>query len=265
VEAVGFPVILKPRAAAGASGTYRADTPGELEAAARVSGLADGAPVAIEEFVVGHEGFYDTLTVGGHVTHDFVSHYYPNVLEAMRTRWVSPQIVATNRMDGAGYEEVKEMGRRVSAALGIRTAPTHMEWFFGPKGLRFSEIGCRPPGVGQWDSYCAGNEIDLYREWAKAVCYETTDRRPTRRYACGIIALRPDHDGRIAGYEGTEGVFRQYGDNVVGSHVPEPGTPTQPVEAGFMANAWMRVRHPDYDALRGILDEIGERVQVRAH
>ena len=32
-----------------------------------------------------------------------------------------------------------------------------------------------------------------------------------------------------------------------------------------MANAWMRLRHPDYDALRGILNEIGERVQLRAH
>ena len=31
-----------------------------------------------------------------------------------------------------------------------------------------------------------------------------------------------------------------------------------------MANAWMRVRHPDYDALRAILDEIGETVQVHA-
>ena len=32
-----------------------------------------------------------------------------------------------------------------------------------------------------------------------------------------------------------------------------------------MANAWMRVRHPDYDKLRRILIDIGERVQVRAH
>jgi hypothetical protein len=32
-----------------------------------------------------------------------------------------------------------------------------------------------------------------------------------------------------------------------------------------MANAWMRVRHPDFDALRGILNEIGETVRVHAH
>ncbi len=264
-EAVGFPVIIKPRDAAGAAGTFRASTHAELEAAARASGVDDGAPAAIEEFIEGHEGFYDTLAVEGQVAHDFISHYYPNVLEAMRTRWISPQIVATNRMDAPAYHEVRQMGQTVIEALGIGTAATHMEWFFGPKGLKFSEIGCRPPGVGQWDSYCAGNEFDLYREWALAVCHHTTDRAPSRRYACGIIALRPDRAGHIAGYEGTEEIFRKYDDLVVGQHFPAPGTPTQSVEAGYMANAWMRVRHPDYDALRGILNEIGERVRVRAN
>ena len=262
--AVGFPVIVKPRDAAGASGTFRAEGPDELEAVAHATGLADGAPAAIEEFVEGHEGFHDTLTVEGRVAHDFVSHYYPNVLDAMRARWISPQIVATNRIDAPAYEEVREMGRRVVEALGIGTAATHMEWFFGPKGLRFSEIGCRPPGVGQWDSYCAGDEIDLYREWALAVCHGRTEAAPSRRHACGIVALRPDRDGRITGCDGAEEIFARHGEWVVGHRFPEPGTPTQGVEAGYMANAWMRLRHPDYDALRGILDEIGKRVQVRA-
>ena len=258
----GYPLILKPRAAAGAAGTYRVGNAQELESVARECGLIDGAPVAIEEFVEGHEGFYDTLTVNGEVRHDFVSHYYPNVLEAMRTRWISPQIVSTNRVGDATYDELKEMGRRVNKALGITTAPTHMEWFFGPKGLKFSEIGCRPPGVGQWDSYCHGNEFDLYREWALAVCHYTTDRAPSRRYACGIIALRPEGDGRITGYSGTDAIFGKYGSLVVGKHFPDPGTPTQGVEAGYMANAWMRVRHEDYDTLRGILNEIGETIRV---
>lgn len=261
----GFPLILKPRDAAGAAGTFKAASAGELEAAGRASGLAEGAAVAIEEFIEGHEGFYDTLSVEGEIRHDFISHYYPNVLEAMRTRWISPQIVSTNRMEEPAYRELREMGRRVNRALGIGTAATHMEWFFGPKGLKFSEIGCRPPGVGQWDSYCHGNEFDLYREWALAVCHHRTEVPPSRRYACGIIALRPDRDGRISHYEGTEAIFGKYGHLVVGNHFPQPGTQTQGVEAGYMANAWMRVRHEDYDALRGILDEIGQTVKVRAH
>jgi hypothetical protein len=84
------------------------------------------------------------------------------------------------------------MGRCVIEALGTGTAATRMEWFFGPKGLEFSEIGCRPPGVGHWDVYCAANEFHLFREWALAVRYGQVDRHPSRRYACGMIALRPD-------------------------------------------------------------------------
>ncbi len=259
---IGFPLILKPLDAAGAAGIHRVDDRDQLD---RVLGeFDDGSVIAIEEFVAGHEGFFDTLTVDGRIAHDFITHYYPNVLEAMRTRWISPQMVATNRMDAPDYAELRELGRRANEALGIDVSATHMEWFFGPKGLRFSEIGCRPPGVGQWDVYCAANEFDLYREWALAVTQGRVEHRPSRRYACGMIALRPDRDGRVAGYEGVDEIFQRYGDCVVSSHFPNPGTPTQSVEAGYMANAWMRVRHPDYDTLRGILNTIGETVQVRA-
>lgn len=66
-SAVGFPLIVKPRAAAGASGTYRADNGEALEHVLRVTHVADGAGAAIEEFVEGHEGFYDTLTANGGV------------------------------------------------------------------------------------------------------------------------------------------------------------------------------------------------------
>jgi carbamoylphosphate synthase large subunit len=263
-EAVGYPLIVKPRAAAGASGTYRADNAGELEQVLRDSGVADGESAAIEEFITGHEGFYDTLTVNGEVRHDFVSHYFPNVLEAMRTRWISPQIICTNRMQSPDYAELYELGRRVIDVLGITTAPTHMEWFFGPKGLKFSEIGARPPGVGQWDVYCYANEFDLFREWALAVTHGHGEASPSRRYACGIIALRPDRDGHISHYDGADKIWWRYRDNIVTQHFPDPGTPTQPVEAGYMANAWMHVRDPDYDRLREIMNAIGETIQVRA-
>src|SRR5262245_2652994 len=49
-QRVGYPLILKPRDSAGAAGTYRAGNAGELEHAMRASGLADGRPVAVEEF-----------------------------------------------------------------------------------------------------------------------------------------------------------------------------------------------------------------------
>jgi formate-dependent phosphoribosylglycinamide formyltransferase (GAR transformylase) len=262
---VGYPLILKPRAGAGAAGTVRVDDRDQLDVALGRFGADGTGSIAIEEFVEGHEGFYDTLAIGGEVAHDFVSHYYPNVLDAMRTRWISPQFVATNRIDtAADYEEVRELGRRVTGALGIGTSATHMEWFFGPKGLRFSEIGCRPPGVGAWDLYSAANEMDLYREWAAGVVHGAPQQRASRRYSAGIIALRPDADGTITGYSGVDEAQRRYGEWILDAHLPDPGTPTQPIEAGYMANAYVRMRHSDYDELRRMLDDVGQLVQVHA-
>jgi carbamoylphosphate synthase large subunit len=264
-RSVGYPLILKPRDGAGASNTHKVRSDAELEHAMREMGVGRGVSIGVEEFIEGHEGFYDTITVGGRVLHDFACHYYPNVLEAMRTRWISPQFIATNRLDAAeGYREVKALGAKVIASLGIETSATHMEWFFGPKGLKFSEIGCRPPGVRAWDLYAASNEIDIYREWAMAVVHGRKSQHLSRRFAAGVIALRPDRDGHISHYDGVAEIERAYGQWIMDAHLPPAGTPTQPVEAGYMANAWVRMKHPDYDELRRMLDVVGRTLKVRA-
>jgi formate-dependent phosphoribosylglycinamide formyltransferase (GAR transformylase) len=263
-EKVGYPLILKPRSSAGAEGTYRVDNDRELEQAISATQVDRGAPVAVEEFIDGHEGFYDTISLDGRVVHEFVSHYYPPVLQAMRDRSYAPQFIATNRLDAEGYGAVREMGLTVIRELGIGTSATHMEWFFGPKGLKFSEIGCRPPGVDAWDVYCAANEMDLYFEWARAIMGQPPNHQPSRRFAAGHVALRPDRDGQIIGYEGLEDVQRTYGEWIFATHLPPPGSRTQPIEAGYKANAWIRMRHPDYDELRKMLDTVGRHVRVRA-
>lgn len=262
-SAVGYPLILKPRAGAGAQGTVRVDNDTELDHALGSFGGAES--IAIEEFVEGHEGFYDTITAGGHVVHDWATHYYPNVLEAMRHRWISPQFVTTNRIDQAPfYAEVRELGAQVIQALGIETSATHMEWFYGPKGLRFSEIGARPPGVGAWDLYSAANDVDVYREWAHVIVHGTPDRPLSRRWSAGIVALRPEADGAITGYSGIDDIAGRSNEWVIDAHLPDLGTPTQPVEAGYMANAYVRMRHPDFDVLRDLLDDVGRSVHVHA-
>src|SRR5690606_20881279 len=229
---VGYPLILKPRAGAGAQGTVKVGNDTELEDA--LSGFGDASSIAVEEFVEGHEGFYDTISIRGETAHDWVTHYYPNVLEAMRHRSLSPQFVTTNRIDDSPmYAEVRELGRRVNEVLGIGTSATHMEWFFGPKGLRFSEIGCRPPGVGCWDLYSAGNDLDVYREWAHAVVHGSPERALSRGHSAGLVALRPDRDGHIQSYSGVDEISRRYGQWIIDAHLPGVGTATQGVEAGY--------------------------------
>ncbi len=263
---IGYPLILKPRSGAGALDTTRVDGDSGLDAALGMFGAQQVDSIAVEEFVEGHEGFYDTLSIDGTPALDFVSHYFPNVLEAMRERWISPQFLATNRIDSvADYQELRDMGRRVNEALGIGTSATHMEWFFGPKGLRFSEIGCRPPGVGAWDLYSAANDLDIYRQWADSIVHGQVWGRPSRQYSAGIVALRPEQDGTISGYSGMDEIRGRHGQWILDEHLPSPGTGTQPVASGYMANAYVRMRHPDFDTLRAMLDDVGRTVHVHAN
>src|SRR3712207_6795889 len=131
----------------------------------------------------------------------------------------------SNRVDSvADYQELRDMGRQVNEALGIGTSATHMEWFFGPKGLRFSEIGCRPPGVGAWDLYSAANDLDVYRQWADSIVHGQIWGRPSRQYSAGIVALRPEQDGTISGYSGADEIQGRHGQWVLDAHLPSPGS-----------------------------------------
>ena len=173
---VGYPLIIKPRSAAGASGTVRVDNDAELEAAMPGLGFHYGNSVAVEEFIEGHEGFYDTVSIGGRVGLEFI---FPLLPERPRGDADQVDLTGLHHDQSDRRAPATTRSRRwasgSSPLLGIETSATHMEWFFGPKGLKFSEIGCRPPGVGAWDLYCAANDLDLYREWANAICYGRVD------------------------------------------------------------------------------------------
>jgi hypothetical protein len=106
--------------------------------------------------------------------------------------------------------------------------------------------------------------MDLYREWAMAVCAGRPSQVASRRLSAGIIAIRPSQDGHIAGYEGLETIGNAFGSHLIDLHLPPIGTPTQPVAAGYMANAWLRFKHEDYDDLRRLLDIVGQTVKVWA-
>ena len=263
-ERWGYPVILKPVAGFGSLRTYRCTDDAELDRAVQQLKPTAQQPVAIEEFVEGHEGFFDSVVDADGVRHEFAAHYYPGCLEATQHRWISPQIAVTNRIEQGGYEELRTLNRRVVDALGIRNAATHMEWFFGPKGLKFSEIGARPAGEKIWDMYGVANEFDVYLEWALGILGQPLRQRPSRRFAAGSIQIRPDRDGRIVSHRGLEAARRRCGEWIYEQSVPRAGTPTKPLERGWLVNTWFRLKHPDYDTLRELMTFLGETVKVEA-
>jgi hypothetical protein len=54
-------------------------------------------------------------------------------------------------------------------------------------------------------------------------------------------------------------VQRRYGNHIVKMYLPPLGQGTQPIEAGYLANAYLYVRHPDFDACKEMMDDIGRR------
>ena len=262
---IGFPLILKPRSGAGASGTYRIDNKRELENVISELHLERGqSHCTMEQFLTGHEGFFDTITHKGNIVFESISHYYPNVLTAMRTRDVAAQIAVTNRVEADSYKELRLFGRKIIKAMGITTSATHMEWFFGNEGLKFSEIACRPPGVGVWDLFSSINDFDIYKMWSNVITTGKVHQKVSRRFAGGMISLRPNKDGHVSGYTGAEEINKKYGHYIVKAYLPPVGKKTQPIEAGYRANAWMFVRHPDYDQLRHMMDDIGTNLRMWA-
>ncbi|MFY9341454.1 MAG: ATPase [Planctomycetota bacterium] len=260
----GFPVIVKPIAGFGALRTFRCADVGELERAVGTLKPTAAAPIAIEEFVVGHEGFFDTMCDGAGVRHEFAAHYYPGCLEAAQQRWISPQIAVTNRIAQPGYDELRALNARVIDALGIRNAATHMEWFFGEKGLKFSEIGARPAGEKIWDMYGVANEFDVYREWALAILGRPGEQAPSRRFAAGSIQIRPSQDGVYTGHRGLPEAFARCGSWIYEHSTPAPGTRTKGLDKGWLVNTWFRLRHPDYDQVRELMTFLGEAVKADA-
>ena len=259
----GFPLILKPIAGLGSQQTFRVESMAELDRAAQALGVHRGEAAAVEEFVEGHEGFYDTISIAGEPRLEFISHYYPSVLEALSNRAIAPQIAATNRVGMESYRELRELGCKVIRTLGIETSATHMEWFFGPKGLKISEIGARPPGERIWDLYCVGNDLDLYGAWASAVLRGRVEAVPSRRLATGSVQVRPEGDGRVSGYEHLGEVLERIRPWVFAKEIPAVGRATVAIEKGYLANAWFRLRHTDYDELCELMNWIGRTLKVR--
>lgn len=264
-EKNGFPVILKPADMAGAYDTHVVRDAAELEKILTQMRIGvEERFIVIEEFVSGEEGFYDTLVCEGEVKFEAIALYYPNVLEAMRTRWISPQIIHTNRFDDPEYKPVIELGRKVIKALNLKTCGTHMEWFKTKKGYYFSEIGARPAGVRFWDIYCHANQFDLYTDWAKAVVHGKCEPKINRKYSMGLISFRPSQEGRITGFAGVEDCKHRFGQYIRELSLPGMGSPAQPVGNGYMAHAWAHVFHEDFDECRRMMSYMGENLKVWA-
>ena len=124
------------------------------------------------------------------------------------------------------------LGRGVLGALGMGDGFTHMEWFRKPDGeVVFGEIGCRPGGAHLVDQMNYTCDIDLFREWARAVCWGTFEAPTERKYNAAIIFKRAKGHGRITRIDGLREFMHRYGEHVVEERLLPVGSAPPQLEA----------------------------------
>lgn len=260
-EEVGFPLVAKPPAGAGAQATYRLDGPEALHAWLEAARANPEEVWLLEEFLVGKEHTFDSVTIDGRTVWASFSDYEPPPLDVLRNPWVQWTVLLPREVDGPQYTSIKAIGPAALEALGVRHAFTHMEWFERPDGsVAVSEVGARPPGAQLASMIGYAHDIDFYSAWAELVIHGTFSA-PHRQFATGTAYLRGQGRGRVRAVHGVDEIQREIGHLVVEAKLPQPG---QTASSSYEGEGYVTVRDRETDVVRDALRRIvsGLRVEL---
>jgi hypothetical protein len=260
-DRVGFPLVAKPPAGAGAQSTFRLDDGDMLRGWLAAVPLGSDSPALLEEFLTGEEHTFDSVTLGGSTVWSSIADYRPPPLEVLRNPWIQWTVVLPRDIGGPRYAGIHRWGPAALEALGVTDALTHMEWFARPDGsVAVSEVAARPPGAQLTSMHGYAHDFDVHRAWAELVVLGRFDV-PERRYAAGTAYLRGMGHGRVRAVHGVDAVQERIGHLVVEARLPQPG---QPAGTDYLGEGYVMVRDPDTavveDALHRILG--GVRVEL---
>lgn len=258
---VGFPIVVKPPAGAGAKSTFRLDDADDLQVWLEAAPPGPDRLAMMEEFLTGEEGSFDSVMVGGEVVWHSISVYIPTPLEVLRNPWIQWIVLMPRDISGPEYAGIRATAPAAVRALGLDIGLTHLEWFRRPNGsVAISEVAVRPPGAQITSMLCYAHDLDLYRAWAQLMIYDSFDP-PERRYATGTVYLRGQGTGHVRAVHGLAELENDVGPLVVETKVPEPG---QQSSGSYEGDGFVIVRHPDTavvaEALRRIVN--GVRVEL---
>lgn len=259
VRAVGYPVIVKPQAGSGSRGTHRVSNDEDLAGCLRSMPPTPSRPLMMEEFVVGQEHSFDSISLGGQMVWHSINDYLPAALEVVREPWIQWAVVLPREVDDPRYDGIKSVAADALRALGMDTGMSHMEWFRRPDGsVAISEVGARPPGARFVHLISWAHDFDLFRAWADVVVHHRFEPRP-RPYAAGAAYLRGQGRGRVARVKGLEKVLAELGPIVVERRLPKVG---QAPSGTYEGEGYVIVRHPETEVVRRALGQIVSTVRV---
>jgi biotin carboxylase len=255
----GFPLVVKPPEGAGARGTFRAQTAEQFGQWLAVAPPTPEAPAQIEEFVVGEEFSYDSVTLAGTEVWHSINRYQPSPLTVIENPWIQWTVVLPRHIDGPEFDPVRGAARAATAALGMWNGLSHLEWFRRPDGtVAVSEVGARPPGAQFSTLISLAHEFDLYQAWPHLMIHDEF-HPPARRWAVGAAYLRAQGHGRIRAVHGIDSLDPWVRELVVSASLPDAGTATSGTYEG---DGVVVLRHAATDMVERALMELVSKIRL---
>jgi D-alanine-D-alanine ligase-like ATP-grasp enzyme len=259
LDEVGFPVIMKPAAGAGAVNTFRLDRAEQLAEALAAFPPNPFAPMLLEEFILGDEHSFDCVSIGGRPVWHSISEYTPGPLAVMQNEWIQWTVLLPRDIGGREYDPIRKAGAAALAALGMGTGLSHMEWFRRRDGsVAISEVGARPPGAQFTSLIGTAHDMDLYHAWARLMIFDQFDP-PPRRWAVGAAYFRGQGRGHVKAVHGLDVAQREMGGLVVEVKLPKPG---QPKSSSYEGEGYAILRHEDTRVVREALSRLVQIIRV---
>lgn len=241
-ERVGFPLVIKPQAGAGALSTYRVDDAHSLSEALDLTRPSATQPVMLEEFITGSEHSFETISIDGRAVWHSLTHYHPTPLEVLRNPWIQWVVVLPREVDHPMFDDIKASATEALTALGQTTGLSHMEWFRRADGsVAISEVAARPPGAQITTLMSRACDIDFVSAWATLMVYGEFEV-PERKFAVGAAFLRGQGAGVVRHVNGIDRVHEELGALVCDVKLPEIG---QPPAATYEGDGFIILRHPE--------------------
>ncbi len=259
VADVGFPVVVKPPAGAGARATHRISSAVELSRFLAQHPPAAFDPMLFEEFLQGSEHSLETISINGKAVWHSVTNYSPTPLTVVENPWIQWGIVLPREVDAPMYDDIKEIGTRALVALGMDTGVSHCEWFRRPDGsVAISEIAARPPGAQITTMISRANDVAFVTAWVRLMVHGTFEV-PTRKYAIGTAYLRGQGRGRVSVVQGLEAVQAECGALICDTQLPTRG---QLPTGSYEGEGFIMVRHPETHVVERAVQHIVSTVRV---
>jgi hypothetical protein len=265
---VGFPLVCKPPAGAGSKSTARCDSLPELLQFLQQSKPERGREVLVEEFVLGREFSFDSVTLHGEHRFHNVCCYYPTPLEVMENPWIQWCVVLPRDLSAPEFADVHRIGPRALGVLGMWTGMSHLEWFRRANGsIAIGEVAARPPGAQFMTLMSHVTETDMYRAFAQLMVFETWTP-VERHYAAGAAYLRGQgghaqggkaKDLAVKAVHGLDAVRYELGELIVEARVPAVG---QAPSTSYEGDGYVIVRHRDTRVVTAAVQQIVAKVRV---